>query len=301
MKSYNSIIDVLFRKEMAVSKSKLGSRSESPSKPIRLMEHIQNRDSKHNFNIIGNFKPYTANDFNLAHDKYYVYNFFRGRKSAINEININWSKEFAISLKYTNASLYHSILNSINNPKTITLSPVSGLHHATPYIGKNFCSFSGQVIASSKIYEELGLSGAYIDLDAHYGNSIEDSRKYVKNLNDAIPKGFNINPTGEGKTYIKSLKNHLEKLKQALLGDKIHYVVFCHGSDSHIDDDLGCGSLSTEEWLICSKLVYNMIEETSLIMGKNVPLVLTLFGGYRADNYEFVLDLHLKSILNSIK
>jgi hypothetical protein len=32
-------------------------------------------------------------------------------------------------------------------------------------------------------------------------------------------------------------------------------------------------------------------------MGKPLPVVLALFGGYRKDDYNTVLDLHIKSIL----
>lgn len=297
MINYNNKIDVLYMPEMC---STAKSKSSSPNKPQRLMEYINLTKNDGLFNI-HQFKPFTKKDFYVAHEKEYVDNFFKGIEDVTALTLIEWSKEMLETLKYTNASLYHSIRQSILKPFTIVLSPTSGFHHATPKQGFDFCSFSGQVIASMKIYEEFGLSGSYIDLDAHYGNSIEDTRKHVPILNKAIPKGFNINPSGEGDNYIKSLEKNLIKLKHALLTEKIHYVVLCHGADSHIDDDLGCGSLSTEQWLHCSDMVYKMIEETSKQMKKNIPLTLSLFGGYRKDNYDFVLDLHLRSILNSIK
>src|SRR5690606_12251584 len=117
-------------------------------------------------------------------------------------------------------------------------------HHATPDRGCGFCSFSGQVIASMKIYYEFGLSGAYLDLDGHYGNSISDSYDYVKDLDKAIPYGCNINPVDKGKRYIKDIKHRLKILEHKILNDEVHYVVFAHGADSHIDDDLS-GQLTT--------------------------------------------------------
>lgn len=286
---------------MVLSKNLEDSKSKSPLKPQKLIEFIKNKEVQSKFELIQNFNKYNIKDFLIAHTKQYVNNFFKGNINYVEAIKIPWSKEMCDAVKYTNASLYHSIKHSILNPKDIVLSPTAGFHHATPEMGYDFCPFSGQVIASIKIYEEYGLSGCYLDLDAHFGNSIEDSRKYVKNLNDAIPKGFNINPTGVSQSYLKSLEKNLKTLKKAILNNKIHYVVFCHGADSHIDDDLGAGSLTTEQWLECSNMVYGMIEEVSEEMGKNIPLTLSLFGGYRRDNYEFVLDLHLQSILNSIK
>lgn len=301
MKNYNKYIDVFYRNEMSLSEHCLESRSKSPLKPQLLMKYINEKNVGGKFKKHSDFKPFTKNDFYLAHKKEYVNGFFRGTKKHTENIGIPFSKEFAQSVRYTNSSLYNSIKHAINNPKSIVLSPTSGFHHSDYFSGREFCAFAGEVISSSLIYDEFKLSGSFIDLDVHRGNAIPDSRQYVKNLNLAIPKGFNINPIGEGKMYINSLRKELNKLKTALLEDKIHYVVLCHGADSHKDDDLGCGSLTTEEWLLCSKLVYEMIDEISTIKNKSVPLILSLYGGYRNDNYKFVLDLHLQSILNSIK
>lgn len=301
MKNYNSKIVTLFRDEMVLSKNIENSRSKSPLKPQKLIEFIHKNNMDSNFTFYKNFKKYTKSDFYAAHTKEYVDKFFKGVPDAVEYINIPWSKEMSEVVKWTNSALYNAIKYSILNPKDIVLAPTSGFHHATPTMGMDFCPFSGQVIASSKLYGELDVSGCYIDLDAHFGNSIEDSRSFVSNLNQAIPKGFNINPVGFGEDYMKSLSKSLIKLKNGILDNKIHYVVLCHGADSHIDDDLKAGVLTTEQWLECSKMVYRMLEETSEEMGKNIPLTLSLFGGYRNDDYDFVLDLHLQSILNSIK
>lgn len=71
----------------------------------------------------------------------------------------------------------------------------------------------------------------YLDLDAHYGNSIEDSRYFVTDLDKAIPIGGNINPDGKHKNYIDDLKHRLKILEKKILNDEIHYVVFAHGAD----------------------------------------------------------------------
>ncbi|MEZ6120508.1 MAG: hypothetical protein R3C28_28575 [Pirellulaceae bacterium] len=42
------------------------------------------------------------------------------------------------------------------------------------------------------------------------------------------------------------------------MNDEIHYVVFCHGADSHQDDDLG-GQCTTGEWLECSVMFYTKL------------------------------------------
>ena len=108
-------------------------------------------------------------------------------------------------MRYTNASLYHAIEHAVAHPEQVTFSPTSGFHHARPAAGSAFCTFSGQVIAAIKIFREHRLVGAYLDLDGHFGNSIEDSRTFVADLNQAIPPGCNINPDGDHADYLDSL------------------------------------------------------------------------------------------------
>ncbi|HNQ20279.1 MAG TPA: hypothetical protein PKI46_04370, partial [Bacteroidales bacterium] len=207
-----------------------------------------------------------------------------------------WSRNLVESLTYTNSSLYNAIKHSIENPEDVTFSPISGMHHARPNEGSGFCTFSGQVISSIKIFEEFGKVGAYFDLDGHFGNSIEDSRSYVKNLNRAIPIGCNVNPSGKNEDYNKDFDEALTRIGYDIIRGRIHYVVFAHGADSHADDDLG-GKCDTKYWLKNAELFANWVNEVSTFMGKPLPVTLALFGGYRKDDYDSVLNLHLKSLI----
>ena len=267
------------------------NQSKSPSKPKLFMLECLNSELSDYIEIKRNFKPFQKREFYLAHTKEYVDAFFEGQTPICQSNGLKWSKQFAKSVRYTNASLYNAIAESIACPENIYLSPTSGFHHAMPERGKGFCTFSGQVIAALKIYNKYKLSGAFIDLDGHFGNSIEDSRVFCPNLNKAIPVGFNINPEGTHHNYIEDLKSKLIILEDALLNNKIHYVVYCHGADSHEDDDMG-GQLNTQEWLNCTKLVSEMILRVNKKLNKRIPFTYCLFGGYRWDNYNAVIDLH---------
>jgi acetoin utilization deacetylase AcuC-like enzyme len=209
--------------------------------------------------------------------------------------NLKWNTGLVEAVSYSNSSLYHSIKHTILNPDQITLSPTSGFHHATPSKGGGFCTFSGQVIAALKIFKEFQISGAFLDLDGHFGNSIEDSRQYCPELNYAIPKGCNINPQGTGREYLAHFRTQLKDLYQRVMDYEIGYVVFCHGADSHIDDDRG-GQCSTAEWIECSKLFYEWLRDVDTTRGQPLPCSLALFGGYRKDNYDEVLGLHLADL-----
>jgi acetoin utilization deacetylase AcuC-like enzyme len=293
----NNKIDVFYDNRMVLLDDSTNI-SKSPSKPKRLMEFI-NENNLHEHFVIKPFEPFNKEDFYTAHYKEYVDGFFNGIEPYSNSNGLEWSEQFADTVRYTNASLYNAILNSIKNPDTVSFSPTAGFHHAEPDQGFGFCTFSGQVISSLKIYREFGLSGAYLDLDGHFGNSIEGSRYFTSDLNKAIPIGCNINPDYTGKDYVLDLKLRLKELKVEILEKRIHYVVFCHGADSHIADDFG-RQCTTEEWLECSKIVYTFIKDIETEMGKPFPLSLSLFGGYRKDDYNSVLSLHLGDLVECL-
>ncbi len=273
--------------------------SKSPLKPKLLIEYLEKQNLSAHFDIISDFRRFSENDFLVAHTKEYVSAFFKGNKPLCESNSLRWSLQFADSIRYTNSSLYHAIKHSIEHPEHICFAPVSGMHHATPERGGSFCSMSGQVIASIKIFREFGLSGAYLDLDGHYGNSIEDSRYFVEDLDKAIPIGCNINPFGRHQNYIDDLKEHLEDLGEKILSGKIHYLVFAHGADSHESDDLG-GQCSTAEWMQSSELVYDFVKDVSVKMKKPLPLTLALFGGYRQDDFDSVLSLHTADLVTCL-
>jgi acetoin utilization deacetylase AcuC-like enzyme len=151
-----------------------------------------------------------------------------------------------------------------------------------------------------KIYREYGLCGSYIDLDGHHGNSIDNARDFVKDLDLAIsPVCGNINIYSDHRKYIKELKGYLQILRKEILDNRIHYVVFCHGADSHEWDELS-SQLTTEEWIECSLLVYSFINDLQVELQKQIPLILSLFGGYRKDDYDSVLSLHTADLVSCL-
>lgn len=246
--------------------------------------------------IIDNWPPLDREDFYIAHTREMVDNFFdKGKTSRI--LNIKWSPEYAESVRYENASLYHAIRHAILHPEEVCFSPSSAFHHANPTRGALFCAFSGQVIASMKVYNEFGVCGAYIDLDGHYGNSIDNSRDFVPNIDKAIsPVCGNINIMASHQKYLDELKANLEVLQNEIVEDRVQYIVFCHGADSHEWDELA-SQLSTEEWVECSRIVYTFVRDLEISIGKQIPLILTLFGGYRRDDYNSVLSLHTTDLV----
>ena len=266
--------------------------SKSPLKPLLLMRYLKDNGFGQILDVESDFKPFTKDDFYLAHTEEYVNDFYNG-EGLCESNSIPWSKKLVKSVGYTNSSLYNAIKYACENPDTMTFSPTSGFHHAMPESGCGFCTFSGQVITSLKLYEEKGLVGAYLDLDGHFGNSIPDSVMMFPEVNKAI--AMNINPKYSHKSYIQNFKLSLKKLEEAIKNGEVDYVVWCHGADSHEWDDLGY-QCSTREWLLCSELFYGMIAALEQELGKFIPVTATLFGGYRSDDYESVLSLHTSDL-----
>jgi acetoin utilization deacetylase AcuC-like enzyme len=298
--SRDPVIHVFYRPEQVLAVDSAENFSKSPQKPRLLLEFLARHGLDRHFVRHDDWPPFQRQDFLLAHTPEYVDAFFAGRPPLCKSNGLAWSAQFADSVRYTNASLFHAIERAVAHPEQVTFSPTSGFHHARPAAGSGFCTFSGQVIAAVKIFRERRLVGAHLDLDGHFGNSIEDSRTFVADLNQAIPPGCNINPDGDHADYLDSLKQNLADLEGRLGCGEVHYVVFAHGADSHEDDDLG-GQCTTEEWLEACSLVYGMLDRVGKQLGRPVPLTLALFGGYRSDNYEAVLRLHTADLIRCLQ
>jgi len=288
--SHEPTLDIYYRPEMAVDNDPVGNYSRSPSKPRRFMEYLS-KTTLVPFIEVRDFAPLSREDFVLAHTPDYVDAFFAGRSPLSRSNGLTWSSEFADTVRYTNGSLVAAVDAALGNPARVALSPTSGFHHARPSGGAGFCTFSGQVIAAVRAWRERGARGAWIDLDGHFGNSIEDSREYVAELAFAIPLGCNLNPEGRGRDYLAELERGLADIGARVLAGELDYVAFAHGADSHVDDDL-YGQCDTHEWLVASHMVYGAVRAWSRALGRPVPLVLALFGGYRADSSDSVLELH---------
>ena len=294
------LIKTFYTPRQALAQSGTENISWSPLKPRLLVEYLKKAGLAYCFETSGDFAPFTAADFRLAHTAEYVDAFFAGQEPLASSNGLRWTPELADTVRYTNASLYHAIRAAIDNPQQVTFSPTSGFHHARPTAGSGYCTFSGQVIASVKIFRQLAIAGAYLDLDGHFGNSIEDSRAFVPELNLAIPFGANINPVGTHGDYVETFRQQLRALREQIAAGQIRYVVFCHGADSHEADDLK-GQCTTDEWLACSQIFYGWVAKVEQSLGISLPVTISLFGGYRHDAFDAVLSLHTADLATCLK
>jgi hypothetical protein len=301
-----------FRPELQVKQDVLQEGGTmSPSKPTLVMNRLLEISAALgalDAIRIQSFEPFDSDKFLIAHAPDYVRAFFAGDRPLCEANEIPWTPQLAEAVRYTNASLAAAQEHALNHPEQICFSPTSGFHHAKPTGGFEYCTFSGQVISAVELYRKYGVAGAWIDLDAHFGNSIEDSREFVPDLNQAIPVGCNINPVGMGQEYLLNLTEQLANLKQRILSGEITWLAFAQGTDTHHADDfiadpalVAEGRLSTTEWLEASKIVYEWISQLDRAVGKPIPLTIALFGGYRSDDYQTVTDLHVAHLLTAMQ
>lgn len=272
--------------------------SKSPLKPkLVLNKLISLLDTQ--FYKIEDIIPLKKDDFKIAHTEKYINSIYENNKDGdILENRLPWSNELLESLEYTNGSLYQAIKYSIKEPENIHISLTSGFHHAQPNSSFGFCTFSGQCIASLKLYNELMTVGCYIDLDAHFGNSIEDTRKFNKTLNNAIPRWANYNPPEDEDYYIQDFMNFLYNvLEPKIKNGECHYIVYCHGADSIKGDDLDKGVLIKDEWINCSHVFWTWYNKLCDEIQKYIPVTLSLFGGYREKDYDYVINAHVEDII----
>ncbi len=281
-------LPIFYRPELAPPDAQ-GNYSKSPTKPRRFMEYLRTTSLWPHIRLIDDFQKVTREDLLLAHVPNYVDAMIQGTQPLCESNSLRWSPEFRDSVLYTSGALLAALQAAIAAPDQVTMAPVSGFHHATPAGGGGFCTFSGQVVAALRLYREQGLRGAWFDLDGHMGNSIEDSRAFAPDLNQAIARGCNVNPLGQHAAYLADLDKQIAEIRRRLLAGQVDYVAFAHGADSHQWDQLG-HQCTTEEWLEAGRRIYAMVREVRET--KPVPLTLALFGGYRDDHPESVLGLH---------
>jgi len=281
----------LFYRDEMVPPDAPGNYSKSPTKPRRFLELLRGTPVWPHVDLCDAFGPVTRADLELAHTEAYVDAFLAGTEPRCRSNGLAWSPEFRDSVLLTNGCLLAAMRRAVQDPGGVTMAPVSGFHHAEPEGGSGYCTFSGQVIAGLRLYRELGQVGAWIDLDGHFGNSIEDSRGFAPDLDRAIPPGCNVNPSGAHEEYLQDLARQLERIGERVLAGTVHYVCVAHGADSHEWDQLG-HQCTTGEWLAASDLVYAAIARWSRELSRPVPVTLALFGGYRDDHPESVLGLH---------
>ncbi len=293
---YDPTTTVLYRPEL-VAPHRAGY-SRSPLKPALWMEHVRTTPLAECLVVDSAFSAATVDDLRSAHTEGYVEALMGGSPADLAESSGNgWSAAYRDSVLMKVGALVAGCQRAMATPRRTVLCPTSGDHHARPERGAGFCPIAGQVIAALRLWREGGLRTAWIDLDEHYGNAIPDGAAHNPEVRHAIP--FNVNPSGNGAAYLRSLAGQLSAVEAALDDGMVDLVCIGHGADSHEWDELG-GSVTTAQWVEASRMTYTMLARASQKRGQPVPTVMSFFGGYREDDYASVLELHTADVCTAL-
>lgn len=177
-----------------------------------------------------------------------------------------------------------------------------GFHHAYPDHGEGFCIFNDIAVAIKKLKKEKKIKKALvIDCDLHQGNGTafifkndkdtftfsmheEDIYPYPKEKSDY---DIGLQPYTTDDEYLSLLGDALSKITKFF---STELIVYQAGADPFCEDQLGSLKLTKEGLISRDKLVYDYSKRL------NVPIVLTLGGGY-AQNIFDTVDIHTNTIL----
>jgi len=174
-----------------------------------------------------------------------------------------------------------------------------GLHHAFPNHGEGFCPFNDVAVAI-RVVQSRGVDrAAVIDLDVHHGNgtafvfesdprvftfSMHQQHNYPmwkprSTLDIGLPDGAHDD------TYLRELEGALPRV----LADRPGCVFYLAGADPYEDDQLGGLRLTRDGLRQRDRLVFDAVRAA------NVPLVVTLAGGY-ARRVDDTVAIHVATI-----
>ena len=175
-----------------------------------------------------------------------------------------------------------------------------GFHHAGADHGEGFCLFNDVAVAIRVLGRERAIArAAIVDCDVHHGNgtalifsgdrsvftfSIDQEHNYPS----FKPRGsFDIHlPDGaDDETYLQLLGGALPRVFES----RPDIVFYLAGADPFEEDQLGGLGLTKDGLRRRDRMVFRAARE------RNVPLVVTLAGGY-ARRLEDTVDIHCATV-----
>jgi acetoin utilization deacetylase AcuC-like enzyme len=229
------------------------------------------------------FEPYSAADFEEAHDRAYVRGVLEGTASnGFGTID----PELTNSLLYSNAGHWAAARHVLQHGG-VACSATQGFHHAHFGDGYGYCTFNGLVITAAKALRNGVQRVLIIDGDGHYGDGTEDVLDRTM-LRDRV---MHITRPDIGRIIHSHWNTAMWRsfAKDLIRSAKPGIILYQAGADAWDQDPYGVGYLSKEGLAARDRGIFTAARDAG------VPLVWNLAGGY-AEPMQDTIDIHLQTL-----
>ncbi len=243
-------------------------------------------------------EPIAATDEDIlrVHGSGWVHRLKTGTLS-FNEVltlEIPYSKEMVDAFWLTTGGTILAARNALRD--RIGFNVGGGFHHAFPDHGEGFCAIHDVAVAIRALqHQQLIERAMVVDCDVHHGNGTAGIFANDRSVLTLSLHQFNNYPSEKPASTIDihlsdgvGDEEYLDRLRGALhvaLSFAPNLIVYIAGADPYRDDQLGGLTLTMDGLLQRDSLVF----ETAL--GQNVPVAVTLAGGY-AWNTDDTVTIH---------
>jgi acetoin utilization deacetylase AcuC-like enzyme len=247
-------------------------------------------------------EPATDEDILLVHGSEYVHKLKTNTLSQMEKLRLEipWSKEMIEACWLAAGGSILAGRRALADGFAANIG--GGFHHAYPDHGEGFCAIHDVAVAIRRLQKDRAIETAMvIDTDVHHGNGTaaifagdptvftfsihqENNYPYPKppsNIDVDLPDGV------DDHDYLELLAANLQR---AFLEFKPQIIFYVAGADPYREDQLGGLALSLEGLARRDATVLDYAR------GHNVPVVITLAGGY-ARRVTDTVKIHVGTIM----
>jgi acetoin utilization deacetylase AcuC-like enzyme/acyl-CoA hydrolase len=195
---------------------------------------------------------------------------------------------FEYVLLYTSATITGANL-IMNENANVVFNPLGGFHHASRAHAEGFC-YVNDVLAAIDMFIAGGFRVAYVDIDAHHGNGVQDTyyrddrvltislhqtgktlypySGFETEIGDDAGKGFNINIPLPEETDDEAFEGVFDRVvTKAVTAFAPRIVVAVIGGDTHRSDPLANLSLTNNGMVAAMKRIRDFATHLLLLGG----------------------------------
>lgn len=230
-------------------------------------------------------EPFSAQDFELAHDATYVRNIL-----ALKTSNGFGTRNASINtaLAYSNASMW-SATEHVLKHGALACSASQGFHHASHASNFGYCTFNGLVIAARKALATVG-KVLIIDGDAHFGDGTVSCLS-VLGLTGQVINITRDRGIGEAQADL-NVEGWFAYTEALIKEHRPGVILYQAGADAWEGDPYGSGYLSFEAMGYRDEGIFRAA------IHHGVPLAWNLAGGY-SEPMDKTVALHLQTLAAS--